>query len=250
MSIKALASKREKGSFPQFPRTTSLHDDASIRRSGAPAPHTVGGVTVEILPSAVVDRRGARIGVTGGDLHVAKRDSRVEGGPLANRVHPAMCGSPVQSLAITAAKDRPVAALTDGEVDGPSHSGNERNECRLVALADDPQGAVATLEPKVLDVGTARFVDSKPVHAEQHGERCVVAVILLGAEQEHAELGAIQAAGVGWVDLRTPDILRRVGRHPPIDVGEAVEAQTVESRRSIVDAASPRSSDELRYSSM
>ena len=40
----------------------------------------VGGVAVEVLASAVIDGRGARVGVAGGDLNIPERDTGVEGG--------------------------------------------------------------------------------------------------------------------------------------------------------------------------
>ena len=46
--------------------------------SGHVAGEDVDGVAVEVAPGAVVPGRGAGIGVPGGDLHVAKRDSGVE----------------------------------------------------------------------------------------------------------------------------------------------------------------------------
>src|SRR5215207_2963018 len=67
----------------------------------------------------------------------------------------------------------------------------------------------------------------------------MIAAVLLGGEQEHAELGAVETAGVRRVHLRSADVPRRVRGDAPVDVGEAVEAAYVDSRRSIVDAASP-----------
>jgi hypothetical protein len=75
-------------------------------------------------------------------------------------------------------------------------------------------------------------------------------VVVLGGEQEHAELGAVESSCVGWVDLRAADVLGWVRSDPAVDVGEAVEAAHRERRRSIVDAASWRSSIQARNSSM
>jgi hypothetical protein len=71
---------------------------------------------------------------------------------------------------------------------------------------------------------------------EQHSERGVVAVVLLGGEQEHAELGAIQAPGVRWVDLGSADVLGGVRADAPVDVREPIEPTdrrepTVDRRR-------------------
>jgi hypothetical protein len=68
---------------------------------------------------------------TGRDLDVSERDAGVEGGhdergaqhmgvhgaepgTLADRADPAMGGSPVEALAVTAPQDRPCVAFTDG----------------------------------------------------------------------------------------------------------------------------------------
>jgi hypothetical protein len=127
----------------------------------------VGGVAVEVLASPVVDGRGAGVGVTGGDLDVSQRDPGVEGGhdergsqhvrvdgaeprALADRPDPAMRGAPVETVAVTAPQDRPVVAFAGGQVDGPGGPGDERHGGRLVALAYDPQRAMAALETEVL----------------------------------------------------------------------------------------------------
>jgi hypothetical protein len=46
--------------------------------------------------------------------------------------------------------------------------------------ADGAQHPVPALEPEILDVGSARLAHPKTLEAEQHGERCVGAVELLG----------------------------------------------------------------------
>jgi hypothetical protein len=71
---------------------------------------------------------------------------------------------------------------------------------------------VAAFEAEVLDVGRTRVAHSQSVQAEQDGERGVVAVVLLGGEQEHAELGAVQPPGVRRMHLRATHVLRRVRR--------------------------------------
>jgi hypothetical protein len=111
--------------------------------------------------------------------------------------------------------------------------GNERDRGRLVALAEDAQGAVTAFEAKILDVAGAGFADPQPVEPEQHGERRVVAVVLVGGEQEHAELGTVQPPGIGGVHPRAADILGRVRPDPPVDVREPLEA--TDRRESSVD---------------
>jgi hypothetical protein len=61
----------------------------------------------------------------------------------------------------------------------------------------------------------------------------VLVVVVLGGEQEHAELGAVESSCVGWVDLRAADVLGWVRSDPAVDVGGAVEAgDTTGNRRS------------------
>jgi hypothetical protein len=65
---------------------------------------------------------------------------------------------------------------------------------------------------------------TRTVESEQHGERGMVAFVLLGGEQKHAELGAVQAAGVGGVPGWAADVLCRARCDPSVDVREPVEA--------------------------
>src|SRR5688500_15367693 len=108
----------------------------------------------------------------------------IEPSTVPDRADPPVGGPPVEALAVTAPKDRPLVAFTDRQVDRSSGPGHERHGGGLVALAHDPQGAMAALDAKVLDVGGAGLGDPEPVQAEQHGERGVVAVVLVGREEE------------------------------------------------------------------
>lgn len=49
----------------------------------------------------------------------------------------------------------------------------------------------AAFEAETLDVGRTCFAHPQTVETEQHGQRCVIAVVLLRGEQEHAEFGAV-----------------------------------------------------------
>jgi hypothetical protein len=69
---------------------------------------------------------------------------------------------------------------------------------------------MTSFEAEVFDGGGAGFADPQPVQTEQHRRRGMIAVVLLGGEQEHAELGAVETAGVRRVHLRSADVLRRV----------------------------------------
>ena len=135
-----------------------------------------------------------------------------------------MGGAPIEALPVVAQQDRPAGALADGQVEGAGGAGHDGHHGRLVALADDPQRPVTTLDGEVFDVGGAGFAHPQSVEAEQHGQGSVGGVHLLGREQERAQLAPIEAAGLGRMDLGTADVLRRVGPDASVDVGEAIEA--------------------------
>ena len=120
-------------------------------------------MAIEVLAAPVVDRRRARVGVPGGELHIPQRHAGVEGGhdergPQHVRVHraepgaladgpnPAVRGAPVEAFAVTAAQDRAFAAFADGQVDGSRCSRDERDGGGLVALAEDAQRAMAAFD--------------------------------------------------------------------------------------------------------
>src|SRR5918995_6616452 len=92
---------------------------------------------------------------------------------------------------------------------------------------------MAALDAEVLNVGGTSFADTKSIQAEQHDERGVIPVVLLGGEEEHAELGAIQPPSVGGVDLWPADVLGGVRANAPVDVSEPVKA--TDRRRLAVD---------------
>jgi hypothetical protein len=145
-------------------------------------------------------------------------------------------GPTVEPFAVLAAKDRPFAPFADGQVDGSRRPGDERDGGGLVALAEDAQRAMAAFDGKILDVGGTRLAHSQSVQPEQHRQGGVGAVVLVGGEQEHAELGAVESSPGRRVHLRPSDVLRGVRRDSSIDVGEPVEAAhgrqpTVDRRR-------------------
>jgi hypothetical protein len=145
-------------------------------------------------------------------------------------------GSTVEAFAVTAAQDRAFAAFADRQVDGSCRPRDERDGGGLVALAEDAQRAMTAFDSEVLDVGGARLAHSRSVQPEEHRQGGVGAVVLLGGEQEHAELGAVEASSSRRVHVRPTDVLRGVRGDSSIDVGEAIEAAhrrqpTVDRRR-------------------
>jgi hypothetical protein len=57
-------------------------------------------------------------------------------------------------------QDRYCGSFADGEIQGSTGSGHQRDGGGLVALADDLQCAVTAFEAEVLDVGAAGFTDA------------------------------------------------------------------------------------------
>ena len=97
---------------------------------------------------------------------------------------PSMNGVAVEALALVAADDGAFVAFTHGEVDRTGSPRDEGNKRWLVALAEDAQHAVSSLDGKILDVGPARLGDVQAVQSEEHGKRGVVVIEALGSEQE------------------------------------------------------------------
>jgi hypothetical protein len=130
----------------------------------------------------------------------------------------------IEPLSVPPAKDGPLTAFAHRQVDRASSPWDQRDRRWLAALPKDAECPVASFEAEVLDVRGAGFADPQPVQTEQHRKRGVVAVVLLGGEQEHAKIRAVETAGVRRVHLRSADILRRVRGDAPVNVSEAVEA--------------------------
>jgi hypothetical protein len=99
-----------------------------------------------------------------------------------------------ESLSIASLQDWPGGSFADGEIEGTTGSGYQRDGGALVALADDLQRAVTAFEAEVLDVGTAGFTDAEPIEAQQHGQRGVHRRDPLGRVEESGELPSIHTA--------------------------------------------------------
>jgi hypothetical protein len=92
--------------------------------AGDEGDHDIGGMAIEVLASAVVDRSGPRIRVPGGDLDITEGNAGIECGHderrsehmgvdstepclLADGAHPAVGGSPIQSRSVLPTQDAP-----------------------------------------------------------------------------------------------------------------------------------------------
>ena len=130
----------------------------------------------------------------------------------------------VETLSITAQQDRALAPFADREMHGACRAWHEWDDGRLAALAEDPQGAVPTIEAEIADVGVARLAYPQPVQPEQHRQRGPWVSEVFGGEQEPAELCAVDPVSLAWVHLRPPDVLLRVRCDPTDDVREPVQS--------------------------
>lgn len=61
----------------------------------------------------------------------------------------------------------------------------------------------------------ARFAHPEPVQAEQRREGGVIPVVVLGGEEEHPEVRAVQPSHIRRMHLRSAHVLRRVRRDSP-----------------------------------
>jgi hypothetical protein len=155
----------------------------------------VVGVPVEVPTGFVVAHRGLRVGVPGGDLHVAETGSRIqhgrnEGVPQHVRVHsrqpdprilgqihePAGGGVPVHPPIGGAAQDRPLLAPVGGVLDRAGHRWRQGDQDGLAALAADLQHTMAVLLAEVGDVRAAGFEDPRTEQAQHRDQGEVVAV--------------------------------------------------------------------------
>ena len=107
-----------------------------------------------------------------------------------------MSGAAVEALAVVRADDGAFVAFTHGEVDRTGSPRHQRDERWLVALAEDAQRAVPSLEAKIHDVGPARFRHAQAVQPEEHGKRGVGVIDALGSEQEGAKFAVIHAVAL------------------------------------------------------
>ena len=189
--------------------------------------HDVGGVSVEVLPSPVVDGGCSWVGVSGGHLNLSERNARVEGShdgrrtqhvrvdqselcSLAYRPNPAVGGAPVEALTVVAQEDGTVSPFPDRKVDGASGAGHQGYEGRFVALTDDPQQPVSSFESHVFDVGLTSLADPQTVQPKEHGQGGVGMIEPLCCEEKPAQLSSVQSALFRWVHGRSANVLGRV----------------------------------------
>jgi len=79
---------------------------------------------------------------------------------FGDRRDPPVRGPPIESLPVCTAQDRPFVSFTNREIDRARSTGDQRDDGRFVALPDDAQGAVSTLECEGFDVRRAGLADT------------------------------------------------------------------------------------------
>jgi hypothetical protein len=164
---------------------------------------------------------------------------------LCDGTHPAVSRAAVHALPVTAPQSRTFAPRTDREVEVRSVQGTSGMTVSLLPLPMI-RSVRWPRSRQVFDVGGAGFADPKAAEADQHGQRGVVAVDLLAGEQQHAEFGAIQSRDSdGWIWERRMYCAAFDGTRPSMRANRS-KPHPMHTRRSIVDAAGPRSSSEER----
>ena len=135
------------------------------------------------------------------------RMHRAQPRPLAARANPPVSRAAVEPLPVASPQDRPLAPLTDSQVDRASSPRHERDRRRLVALAENAQRPVTALESEVLDVGRARLAHTQPVQAEQHRQRSPLCMLI-----------CMQSTSVR-IDVTTHEQLKRLAAELNTTVG-------------------------------
>jgi hypothetical protein len=105
-----------------------------------------------------------------------------ESSALAYGADPAVPSAPIEALAVVTVQDRPFGSISDCQVDGAGHPGDQGDHRGLVALPDDPQCPMTAVEPEVLGVGRACFTDPESVETEQGCQGGMVVVVTLSRE--------------------------------------------------------------------
>jgi hypothetical protein len=123
-----------------------------------------------------------------------------EPGLLADRTHPPVRGTPIETVAIPATEDRTLGALSDHEFEGPGCPWDKWHNRRLVALAEDVKGPVPTGKGNILDIRVAGLADPEAIEPERGGQGSVVLVAPLRSHLEGAELPAIKTPPWGRMD--------------------------------------------------
>jgi hypothetical protein len=109
------------------------------------------------------------------------------------------CRVAIDPLPVGSHEDRPVAAFTNHQIDGPGRPGRQGDGDDLAAFAQDGERAMAPLEAKVLDVSAEGLGHPQPVQRQQADQRVIPGACQPGGDQHGPDLVAIETGGVGLV---------------------------------------------------
>ena len=172
-------------------------------------------MTVEVLAGSVIAHRGARVGVAGGDLHVAQVYASVEhgcnervpehmgmkpadpdSGCLAEPPEPPGGGVAVHPRAVAVKQDRPGITVIRGAVDGPADRRGQRDQDDLAALPADSQDPVPVFLAQIADVRASGLEYPQAQQPEHGNQRKVVPIgRLAGGGEQRLELQVREPQG-------------------------------------------------------
>lgn len=203
-------------------------------------------MAVEILAGTVVTHSRARVGVPGGDLHIAQVNAGVkhgghEGVPEHVWVHPretdASAGRelaqspgrrvPVHPDATAVEKQRSDSTIACGRLNSAADRRRQRHKDHFVALPVYPQNPMPVLLAEVVDIRANGFEDSQAEQAQQADEGEVEGVGRLPCGGEHGfklEVGEPERGRLRW-DPRTPYVVGGRVLKDAIDYTGSVEAR-------------------------
>ena len=214
----------------------------------------VGGVAVEVLASPVVDGCGAWVGVAGSDLDVAQRDTGVERshderrsehvrvdvakpGTLTDRTHPPVRGAPVEALPIATVQDRAVVAFTDGQIDGSCVRGTGGILAGWLPLPTMPRSRCPRSNPRSSTLVAHASLTRRPLRPSSTASAAWARsnCSAVNRNTPSSERSSPRAS-LGWTCGRRTCWAGLALMRPSM-CAKRWKPQTVDSRRSIVDAA-------------
>ena len=222
-----LTVRLQASAWPLWPGQAELRSGSRLLPGGSSevGGDDVGRVAVQAAAGTVVADRGPRVSVGSGFLNISQGDASIESCRyecVPERVRPDGLADPsaasdpsdnpggtvpVQPPAIGGQEDRPVTALTDGQVDRPRRARRQRDGHDLSAFASDGQRPVATFGAQRLDAGAGGLRNPQPIQGEQADQRVLSRRTEPGGNQEATEFVAVQSGRVRLIiQPRTPDM--------------------------------------------
>jgi hypothetical protein len=178
--------------------------------------------------------------VTGGQLHVAQRDTGVKGGHdergaqhvgvnvfepglSADRLDPAVGGAGIEPSPIVASQDRAGGPLPNREVEGAGGAGHQRDRAGLLPLPTIRSVRCPRSNPRSSTSAPHASLTRSPFNASSTASAAWVGEIRSAVHKKAASSPRTIPPLGGWVDAGA-HVLSRVGADSAVDVGEAVVA--------------------------